>query len=239
MVVLSRSIALAFLASVVAQLQTGCAPGMTRPGPREDAAEIVLPPSFSPGGLDRIRNDLLQFVAGAPHSHIRPGKCKRCVVDVAIHSIGLTTDIVPVAGPARFRIIGWTKNTDKADTENEYSLKPGVEYLIWVAPAPLNPAGTSKTQWGFLELSAGSTGPIVPVTIGYVTRCPHQNPPGNWKSDTDFKECDEAYAAGRVGTGPGPRPPALFGTSNESKPRLTFAGRTWFDCGGYCCTTAE
>jgi hypothetical protein len=237
MAVLNRSFALALFIPVVAQLSTACASAGNRSAPGENPAEIVLPATNTPGNLDRIRSDLSPFTAGVQHSHTRPAKCKRCVVDVDIHSIGRTTDIVPLVGPARFRIIGWTKNNDPSDIEDEYSLKPGVEYLLWVAPAKLNNAGTSRTVWGFLELPAGSTGPVQPVTIGYVQECPHQKPSGPWKSDTDFKDCDDAHATHDASRAePGSTLPAFFAVSNEPIARLAIAGRAWFDCGGYCCT---
>lgn len=238
MAVFNRSLAPALFISIVAQFGTACAPAMIRPAPGENPAEIVLPPSNSHGGLDQIRNDLSQFTIGERHSHTRPAKCKTCVVDVAIHSIGLTTDIVPLIGPARFRIIGWAKNNDTTNTEDEYSLKPGAEYLIWVKPAPtVNAAGTSKTLWGILELPAGSTGLIEPIMIGYVERCDHQKPSGTWKSDTDFKDCDKAHVTRGV---PSDEPrqgvPAFFAVSSEPSTRLVVAAGAWFDCGGYCCT---
>jgi hypothetical protein len=255
MAVFKRSAALTMSISIFAQLGTACAPALTHTTPVEKAAEIVLPPSGSPGGLDRIRSDLSQFTSGDTHPHTRPAKChaaterridsatpllasRKCVVDVDIHSIGLTTDIVPLIGPARFRIIASTRNKDPKDIEDAYSLKPGTEYLIWVAPAAqLNTAGTSKTIWGFLELPAGSTGPIQPVTVGYVERCPYQNPPGPWKSDADFKDCDEAHPNRNAArNGPGPTLPAFLAATNEPIARLAVVGRTWFDCGGYCCT---
>jgi hypothetical protein len=237
MAVLNRSFALALFIPVVAQIATACASVGTRPAPGEDPAEIVLPPTNTPGNLDRIRSDLLQFATGDTHSHTRPAKCKRCVVDVVIRSIGLTTDIVPAIGPARFRIIGSAKNTDPYDTEDEYSLKPGVEYLLWVAPARMNKAGTSRTQWGILELPAGSTGPIQLITIGYVERCAHPKPAGKSKSDADFKDCRAAHVDREpVPAASGPALPAFFAASNGSIARLEFAGSAWFDCGGYCCT---
>ena len=238
MAVLKQSLAPALFIAAVAQFGTACATTQTRGGPGEKPAEIVLPPSFSPGGLDRIRSDLSQFTKGDEHTHTRPGKCKRCVVDVSIHSIGLTTDIVPLDGPARFRVIGWTKNNDTTDVEDQYALKPGTEYLIWVAPATqVNAAGTSKTLWGFLELPAGSTGPVAPITIGYVERCPHQKPRSNGKSDTDFKNCDDAHVSVRAAPAPGPQAvPPFFAASNKPDSRFVAVGSGWFDCGGYCCT---
>jgi hypothetical protein len=158
------------------------------------------------------------------------------VVDVGIHAIGLTTDIVPLYGPARFRIIGSTKNNDPRDTEDAYSLKPGVEYLLWVTPAKLNKAGTSRTLWGFLELPAGSTGPIQPITIGYVERCAHEMRPGFSRSDTDFKDCDDADPYRPALRSANTTFPGFSGPADGGSTALVYAGSGWFDCGGYCCT---
>ena len=237
MAVLNRSFAFALFIPAVGLLATACATAGNRSAPTETPAEIVLPPSGTPGGLDQIRSDLSQFAPGKPHTHTRPAKCQKCVVDVDIHSIGLTTDIVPLMGPARFRIIGSATNTDRYDTEDEYSLKPGLEYLLWVAPAPLNKAGTSRTQWGILELQPGPTGPIQPITIGYVERCAHPKPVGPWKSDADFKNCEDAHVTNdRIHSEPSPTLPAFFAVSKAPIARLAIPGNAWFDCGGYCCT---
>lgn len=237
MAFLNRSLAITLSVPLIALLGEGCVPVMNRPAPGERPAEIILPSTKTPGNLDRIRSDLLAFTPGSTHLHTRPATCRTCVVDVAIHSIGLTTDITPLNGPARFRIIGRVTNNDSRDTENEYSLKPGTEYVIWVAPSRLNKAATSRTLWGFLELPAGSTGLIQPDTIGYVERCQHPKPPGAWKSDADFKACEDAHMTRSAG-GVESRPtlPAFFASSKGLTSRLATAGSVWFDCGGYCCT---
>ena len=243
MVAVNRSLAFALSIPLAAQLGIACATTSNRLAPGERPAEITLPPTNSMGNLDNIRRDLRRFSVGPRHSHTRPGRCdpsakrgKVCVVDVDVHAIGLTTDIVPLTGPARFRIIGWTKNNDPRDTEEVYSLKPGVEYLMWVAPAKLNKAGTSRTLWGFLELPAGDTGPIQPITIGYVERCEHEMQPGFRRSDTDFKDCADALPYRPALRGANRTFPGFAGPSGGPPARLAYAGAGWFDCGGYCCT---
>ena len=237
MATLNGSLAIALYFPLVALLGTACAPMMNRAAPGERPAEIILPPTNSPGNLDRIRSDLVQFTPGYLHSHTRPGSCTRCVVDVDIHSVGLTTDITPLDGPARFRIIARVRNNDARDTENAYSLKPATEYLMWVAPAPLNSVGTSRTLWGLLELPAGSTGAIQPQPIGYVERCRYPNPSGVWTSDADFKDCEDAHPQHAILEGqPYARLVSSFASPDGFSSRLATAGGAWFDCGGYCCT---
>ena len=229
------SIAISLSFSLVLVFATGCAPirGGARYGDRP--AEIVLPASNSPGGLDRIRNDLLPFTRGPLHRHTRPATCNNCVVDVDIQSVGLTTDVVPLNGPAAFRIIGRVFNTDSSDTESSYNFKPRREYLMWIAPAALNSKGTSRTKWGFLELLPGPTGPINPQTIGYVERCPHTKP-GPSFSNADFRNCEQAaigHAADRF------QRDAIFVSLlslEASVAKMVIAGDGWFDCGAYCCT---
>jgi len=237
MTILNGFRAITLSLSLVALLGTGCSPVMTRPAPAETPAELVLPPTYAPGNLDRIRSDLLPFLRGNTHTHTRPATCSKCVVDVDIRSIGLTTDITPLIGPSRFRIVAWVKNKDPRDTETEYSLKPATEYLMWVAPAPPNRAGTSRTIWGLFELPAGSTGAIKLETIGYVKRCLHPKPPGAWKSDADFRECENAHLARPALRGQASATFAAFYPSSDGfSSRLYTPGPGWFDCGGFCCT---
>lgn len=237
MVVLNRSLALALSIPLVAQLGLACAPAASPPVPGETPAEITLPPTNTPGNLDKIRRDLRPFSRGVPHTRTRAANCKSCVVDVDVRSVGLTTDVTPLTGPARFRIIGIAKNTDPRDTEDAYSLKPRTEYLLWIKPAALNKAGTSRTRWGLLELPAGPTGPIDTVAIGYVEYCDHERRAGPHVSDTDFKNCDYAHSdRSALRTESRLTLPALFAGSNGPVAPLSFAARPWFDCGGYCCT---
>jgi hypothetical protein len=242
MAALNRSLALALSIPLAAQLGIACATTSHGLAPGETPAEITLPPTNTLGNIDQIRRDLRRFSVGTRYSHTRPGKCetvvvgKTCSVDVDIQAIGLTTDIVPLTGPARFRIIGRAKNNDPRDTEDAYSLKPGVEYLIWVAPAKLNRAETSRTQWGILELPAGSTGPILRTTFGYVLRCPHEMRPGFRRSDTDFKDCDDADPKRTGLRASSITFPGFSGPSDGAPARLFYTGALWFDCGGYCCT---
>jgi len=236
MAMTKKSFAGPFFVTLLSYLATSCA-SLSRSRPVEAPAEIMLPASNTPGGLTQIRHDLLRFSKGDLHPHTRTATCKQCVVDVEIQAIGLTTDIVPLDGPARFRIIGRVLNKDPRDTEDQYGLKPGTEYLIWVEPAPLNGAGTSRTRWGFLELAPGPTGPIVLQTIGYVERCDHPYTEPPWKSDTDFKDCADA-AMRHTGSALKPEAVLVSSLASSEKPRkaLYAVGAGWFDCGGYCCT---
>jgi hypothetical protein len=237
MTALNRSLAIALTVLLVPLYGTGCRPVQTPPALGERPAEIVLPPTLTAGNLDKIRRDLQPFRHGPNHSHVRAATCNGCVVDVEIQSVGLTTDITPINGPARFRIVGRIRNNDRQDIEAKYSLKPATEYLMWVAPAPLNNARSSRTRWGLLELPPGSTGNITPETIGYVERCDHPPKPRPWISDTDFKHCEDPHASQLPVNGElAENPLTFFASSGGSSSRQSSARPGWFDCGGVCCT---
>jgi hypothetical protein len=244
MTALNGFFGIALTVLVVPLYGTGCKSVPVPPAPGERPAEIILPPTLTAGNLDKIRRDLQPFRHGPRHSRTRVAKCLGCLVEVEIQSIGLTTDIRPINGPAKFRIIGRLKNTDSRDAEALYSLKPDGEYLMWVAPAGLNKRQTSRTIWGLLELPRGSTGAIRAETIGYVEVCHHPPKPRPWISDTDFKHCEDPHASQPPVNGElAENPLTFFASSGGSSSRLSYARPGWFDsrpgwfdCGGVCCT---
>jgi hypothetical protein len=237
MTALNGSVAIALTVLLVPLYGSGCRPVQTPPALGERPAEIVLPPTLTAGNLDKIRRDLQPFRHGPKHPHVRAATCNGCVVDVDIQSVGLTTDIRPINGPARFRIVGRIRNNDRRDVEAKYSLKPATEYLMWIAPAPLNNARSSRTMWGLLELPPGSTGNITPDTVGYVEVCsPHMKTASTWISDADFKHCDDAHAYMLAVNRQYPVNALTSFASGGSSSRLSYARPGWFDCGGVCCT---
>jgi hypothetical protein len=240
MSVLNGSFAIMLTVLIVPLYGTGCAPLPKPPAPGERPAEIVLPPTNTVGNLNTVRRDVGQFRHGPKHLHQRAATCSGCVVEVEIQSVGRTTDIRPINGPARFRIVGRIKNNDPRDVEAKYSLKPDAEYLMWIAPARLNNARTSQTIWGLLELPPGSTGQIRPDTIGYVEVCPHTKPPATGTSDTDFRHCEGAHASQTpLHSQPALSAVTFFASSDASSSGLSYARPSWFDCGGVCCTGTD
>jgi hypothetical protein len=227
------------IAPFIALLQSACAAvPPAQPAPRENPAEIVLPPPNSFGNGLRVRAALIPFKRGTPHSHTRPATCTGCTVKVEIKSVGMTRDIVPLNGPKHFRIVAWIRNTDPTDTENVYRLKPETDYLMWVDSAPLSPDGTSRTIWGLVELPL-ATGALTRDTIGYVRRCPTAHPTPSTVSDADFKECEYSHAPARTAARTEVFSHALFDRAATPPGRNVFsAHKAWFDCGGYCCSGA-
>lgn len=207
------------------------------PAPGETPAEIDIPPSNSFGNLVRIRAQLLLYAKGDEHTRTRRGDCPDCLVNVEIESVGLTRDIVPRVGPRRERIIALITNTDPTHTESMYSLKPQTEYLMWVGPAPFNRDSTSRTRWGLIELPKGVTGVTRVDTIGYVVRCPQRHLQPSTRSDADFKSCEDSHVAPGVAHAATISRASFFGEPTVPDPVGRYVvGRTWFDCGGYCCS---
>ena len=225
------------IAPFIALLQSACAAvPPAQPAPRENPAEIVLPPPNSFGNGLRVRAALIPFRRGVEHSRTRPATCTGCTVKVEIKSIGMTRDIVPLDGPRGFRIVAWIRNTDPTDVEHIYQLKPQTDYLMWVDKGKLSPDDSSRTLWGLVELPV-ATGPLTLDTIGYVRRCPTAHPVRSAVSDADFKGCEYSHAPASTAARTDVFSHALFDRGAIAPGRNVFsAHKAWFDCGGYCCS---